>query len=60
MKGGLYGEGPNLSKLDTSGNIPYAVDFRSVYQEILDRHLVVDSREIFNESYERVPFIHAS
>ncbi len=60
VKGGLYGEGPTLSKLDSSGNIPYSVDFRSVYQEILDRHLVVDAREIFKETYERVPFITAS
>jgi len=60
VKGGLYGQGPNLAKLDASGNIPYSVDFRSVYQEILDHHLVVDSREIFKESFERVPFIQAS
>ncbi len=57
VKGGLYGEAPNLARVDASGNLPYAVDFRSVYQEILDSHLRVDAREIFPQTFERIPFL---
>lgn len=52
VKGGLYGELPSLAKLDASGNLGYAVDFRSVYQEVLDAHLAVDAREVFAQSFE--------
>ncbi len=57
VKGGLYGETPSLSALDTSGNLKYAVDFRSVYQEILDAHLKVDAKDILGETFERVAFV---
>jgi uncharacterized protein (DUF1501 family) len=59
VKGGLYGEMPSLSKLDTGGNLAYKVDFRSVYQEILDTHLAVSAKEVFAQSFDRVPFLKA-
>jgi uncharacterized protein (DUF1501 family) len=59
VKGGLYGETPSLAKLDQLGNLSYAVDFRSVYQEILDSHLGVDGKAILGEGFERVPFVKA-
>src|SRR6266446_1498615 len=59
VKGGLYGETPNLAKLDQLGNLSYAVDFRAVYQEILASHLGVDAKEILGQSFERVPFVKA-
>jgi uncharacterized protein (DUF1501 family) len=57
VKGGLYGETPDLAKLDQLGNLSYAVDFRSVYQEILASHLGVDAKEILGQSFDRVPFV---
>ncbi len=54
VKGGLIGSQPSLSKLDTSGNLGYDVDFRSVYQEILETHLGVDPREVFSQSFEKL------
>ncbi len=57
VKGGLYGEMPSLSALDGGGNLKYAVDFRSVYQEILDGHLGVDAREVLSAQYDKVAFI---
>src|SRR5207237_33115 len=60
VKGGLYGETPNLAKLDQLGNLSYAVDFRSVYQEILASHLGVDAKEILGQSYDRVPFVKST
>src|SRR5438876_6106837 len=57
VKGGLYGEQPSLSKLDASGNLGYALDFRSVYQDILTSHLGVDGPDVLGASFDRLPFI---
>ncbi|MDQ2951752.1 MAG: DUF1501 domain-containing protein [Chloroflexota bacterium] len=54
VKGGIVGTQPSLTKLDASGNLGYAVDFRSVYQEILDTHLGVDPKEVFSQSFEKL------
>jgi uncharacterized protein (DUF1501 family) len=59
VKGGLYGSAPSLTSLDATGNLQYAVDFRSVYQEILGGHLGADSSQILGASYEQVPFLKA-
>jgi uncharacterized protein (DUF1501 family) len=52
VKGGLYGAAPSLSKLDTGGNLGWTVDFRSVYQEILEGHLRVDAKEVFAATFD--------
>jgi uncharacterized protein (DUF1501 family) len=59
VKGGLYGSEPSLTTLDATGNLKFAVDFRSVYQEILGGHLGADSNEILGASFDRVPFLSA-
>lgn len=59
VKGGLYGEAPSLTSLDSTGNLKYTVDFRSIYQEILGGHLGADSKEILGDTYEKVPFLKA-
>src|SRR5438093_3102816 len=59
VKGGLYGAAPSLSKLDTGGNLAWSVDFRSVYQEILDGHLEVDAKEVFSQSFDKLAIIRA-
>jgi uncharacterized protein (DUF1501 family) len=57
VKGGLYGAAPSLTKLDTRGNLEYNVDFRSVYQEILEGHLEVDAKEVFAQSFDRLAIL---
>jgi uncharacterized protein (DUF1501 family) len=57
VKGGLYGEAPSLTALDSTGNLKYSVDFRSVYQEILGSHLGADPKEILGGTFEKVPFV---
>jgi len=59
VQGGLYGQVPNLSRLDGTGNIKYSVDFRSVYQEILSGHLGADSKTILGASFDQLPFLKA-
>jgi uncharacterized protein (DUF1501 family) len=57
VKGGFYGQAPSLTDLDSTQNLKYTVDFRSVYQEILAGHLGADSSEVLGSSFERVPFL---
>src|SRR5437867_505946 len=57
VKGGLYGEAPSLADLDQGGNLKYAVDFRSVYQENLASHLRVDATQVLGASFDRVPAV---
>ncbi|MBL8511004.1 MAG: DUF1501 domain-containing protein [Betaproteobacteria bacterium] len=37
VKGGLYGEAPQLNRLDGEGNLGFAVDFRSLYATVIER-----------------------
>ncbi len=37
VKGGLYGQAPQLDRLDGAGNLTSAVDFRSLYATVLQR-----------------------
>jgi uncharacterized protein (DUF1501 family) len=60
VKGGLYGQGPSLTKLDPSQNVAFTVDFRSVYQEILSSHLGVEGQDVLGASFERIPFIRSA
>jgi uncharacterized protein (DUF1501 family) len=48
VKGGLYGERPNLGKLDF-GNLRYTTDFRSVYKTVLDRWLQAPADVVLGE-----------
>src|SRR2546425_4661260 len=57
VKGGVYGQMPSLSALDSGGELKFAVDFRSGYQEILAPHLLVDAREVLDHSYARGPVV---
>jgi uncharacterized protein (DUF1501 family) len=59
VKSGLYGAEPSLTSLDSTGNLRFAVDFRSVYQEILGGHLGADANEILGASFDKVPFLKA-
>lgn len=57
VRGGLYGGQPDLKRLDQDGNLKCAVDFRSVYQEILNRHPNADSHEILGGGCEKIDFL---
>ncbi len=60
VKGGFYGEAPSLSALDRGGSLKYTVDFRQVYQEILESHLQVDSQEVLGKAFERIPAVRTA
>jgi len=51
VKGGLYGQVPQLDRLDGNGNLPFAVDFRSVYATALERWWGVDSKAVLGQKH---------
>jgi len=59
VSGGFYGQTPSLGNLDSTGNLRYTVDFRSIYQEILNTHLGADAQDILGQTFDRVPFLKA-
>ena len=57
VKGGLYSEYPDLSKLDDNGNMKSTTDFRSLYATILDKWLGVSSSTVLGASYPGLGFL---
>ncbi|HEX4588966.1 MAG TPA: DUF1501 domain-containing protein [Gemmataceae bacterium] len=51
VKAGVVGEHPSLTKLEM-GNLKHAVDFRQVYAAVLDRWLVVPSRDVLGGEFK--------
>ncbi len=51
VKGGLYGEAPALGNLDGNGNLPFAVDFRSLYATIINPWWGLDASRILNGKF---------
>lgn len=57
VKGGIYGDVPDLGKLDGNGSVRWTTDFRSVYATLLEAWLGVDSSAILGDRYPHVPFV---
>lgn len=51
LKGGLFGEHPNLTDLENGGQ-KFHTDFRRVYATVLDRWLGLDSRPVLGETFQ--------
>lgn len=52
IRGGLHGELPSDEDL-AEASLPYAIDFRAIYSEILTRHLGVQNpSSVFTESFQ--------
>jgi uncharacterized protein (DUF1501 family) len=56
VKGGLYGEAPNLTNL-VNGDLKYTVDFRSVYNTLLENWLKGDAKSVLGKSFENLAFV---
>jgi uncharacterized protein (DUF1501 family) len=57
VRGGVYGEAPDLAHLDAGGNMKFAVDFRSLYATALERWWQIDSREILGGRFAPLRFL---
>jgi uncharacterized protein (DUF1501 family) len=58
VKGGFYGEPPNLSNLD-NGNLRFTTDFRSVYATLLERWLKSPADDVLGARFPQVDFLPA-
>ena len=54
VRGGLYGQAPELNRLDGNGNLPFAVDFRSMYATVIDKWWGLDSSKILHGKFAAV------
>ena len=55
IKGGVYGNNPNLADLD-QGDLRMQVDFRSVYASVLRHWLGADPSKVLEGSYNDINF----
>ncbi len=60
VQGGVYGEPPDLSRLDKNGNLAFTTDFRSVYATVLDRWLGASASAVLGGDYGDQGFLPAS
>ena len=57
VNGGLYGAPPELHRLDGSGNLPFAVDFRSYYATLLESWWDIPAAPVLGGKYPRLDFV---
>jgi uncharacterized protein (DUF1501 family) len=51
VKGGMFGAPPRLDALDGNGNLPFAVDFRSLYSTVIDKWWEGDATKVLNGKF---------
>lgn len=56
---GIFGEPPELTNLDSAGNLKYTVDFRQVYATVLDRWMGASSKDVLGGSFGGQNFLPA-
>lgn len=59
VRGGLYGDAPDLAALVDDGNVPYTTDFRRVYATVIEDWLGVPHEALLGQRWERLGFIAA-
>jgi len=59
VRGGLYGTPPDFSRLDGTGNVQHAVDFRSLYATVLERWWGIDAAGVLRGRHAPLDLIRA-
>ncbi len=59
VKGGLYGQRPALERLDGNGNLPFAVDFRSIYATVLERWWGLSAATALRGQFATLPLLNS-
>lgn len=59
VNGGLYGEMPSFTNLDSNRNLRPTVDYRAVYGTVLGSWLKADQGQILGQNYEDLGFVAA-
>ncbi|GAA4466298.1 DUF1501 domain-containing protein [Nibrella saemangeumensis] len=63
VRGGFVGSVPNLTNLDSNGDLKFTNDFRQVYASVLRDHMGVDvatTRSILGQEFETLPIYRRS
>ncbi|MEK0433791.1 MAG: hypothetical protein RL700_1998 [Pseudomonadota bacterium] len=55
VKGGHYGQAPDLDQLNAEGNVNHTVDFRRVYATVMQQWMGADSASLLNGRFETLP-----
>jgi uncharacterized protein (DUF1501 family) len=55
--GGLYGEPPNLKRLDGNGNLAHAVDFRQLYATAIEDWWRADAARALKGRFAKLPIL---
>jgi uncharacterized protein (DUF1501 family) len=56
-RGGVVGDAPDLGNL-VSGDVPHAVDFRSVYATVLDEVLGVEPELVLGKGFKKLDLLN--
>lgn len=56
VKGGIYGDHPDLGKLD-DGDLFHTIDFRSVYATVIEDWLGAPSQDVLGARFDKLSFI---
>ena len=59
VRGGLYGDAPDFTRLDSTGNVQHAVDFRALYATALERWWGMDAAGVLRGRYTPLELIKA-
>ncbi|HEX8729167.1 MAG TPA: DUF1501 domain-containing protein, partial [Ktedonobacterales bacterium] len=60
VRGGIFGEPPDLNHLDNAGNLNFTTDFRSIYATVLDGWLGAPAKAILGGDFGSQGFLRAS
>ncbi|MPW18500.1 DUF1501 domain-containing protein [Paraburkholderia sp. CNPSo 3157] len=59
VRGGMYGQPPDLARLDGTGQLPVAIDFRRLYATVLGPFWALDARGILQDDVKPLPLLRA-
>ena len=57
IKGGIYGDHPSLTDLDSGGNLKFGTDFRSVYATVIEKWLGRNPADVLNGTFSPIAFV---
>ena len=57
VRGGIIGANPALNRLDGNGNLPFEIDFRSLYATVLERWWGVPANTLFTAGIRQLDMV---
>ena len=59
VRGGLYGQAPDLNRLDGNQNVLYTTDFRQIYTTMAQQWWGVNAESVVRGKFDALPFLRA-